>query len=143
MTDPATAIGAAQLRSPGLGAVGGTLCRGPPCLPHPRLLEQSPPGPGLPSPCGTTDSHCSFAVALDTYGQALQSHQKIQQDGFAGTAAFSASCLTTVFFLKGSWELLGRAATGIAFTEHRKAEESLESKPKPERAKVSNSNTCS
>lgn len=42
------------------------------------------------------------------------------------------------YFLKGSQELLHRPATSIAFPEHKKAEESLESKPKQEHAKVSN-----
>lgn len=44
------------------------------------------------------------------------------------------------YFLKSSQELSNRAATSIAFTWHEKAE-SLESKPKQEHAKISNSNT--
>lgn len=114
------------LCSPGLGDCAGKLC---PAAPHLFC-----PAPGSMALWGTPSCHCSW----DIYGH----FSPIQRAGRVTLPAQQHFLLHVQQqdFLGISQELWNRSATSIAFIEHETAGQSLERKPKQDRAKVSNSN---
>lgn len=110
----------------------GTVCWETPCpaVPHPFC-----PAPGSVALCGMPSCHCS----LDIYGQ----FTPIQRAVSVALPAQQHFLLHVQQqdFLVSSQELWNRPATSVDFTEHKNTGESLESKPKQDHAKVSNSNT--
>lgn len=124
------------------------------CCGRDPLGSSLPCRPRSPSPHPPATSCSWLAVSLWNHqlplllsggARHLRSGSSVPSKKLAGWPCLNSSVFRFMhensIFLKSSQELFNRPATGIAFTKHRKAGESLESKPKQECAKVSNSNT--